>query len=223
MNIKSVITAVIISTLSIGHAGSASTWPDQPVTFIVPFAAGGGGDTAARILQNRLSQELNQPVVIQNLAGASGIVGTAAIKKANSDGLTIGLSLGSTIGTGQIFNQSLPYDYINDFEYIAVLGEIPRGIFVSQNSPYKTVDDLVTASKNQVNTNFGVGGNSPEHLAALIFNAATGGQHQLIPYTANTNTMIIDLLGGRLDAVWQSMPAMASCLQDKSCRPLAFT
>lgn len=217
MNIRRLLTTVILAVLSIGHAVAS----DPVLTIIVPFAAGGGGDLATRTLQNRLSQELKQPVVIQNIAGASGVVGTVAIKKANNDGTVIGLSLGSTIGTGQLFNKEMPYDYATDFEFVGMLGEIPRGLFVSSQSKYQTINDVV--ADNQVSRNFGLGGNSPEHVNAVIFNSLTNSNHQLVPYTVNTNTMIMDLLGSRLDGVWQSLPAMNSCLQNHSCRLLAIT
>jgi tripartite-type tricarboxylate transporter receptor subunit TctC len=215
MNIRSILINVLLAVSFVGHAAAA----DQVLTIIVPFPGGGGADMTIRAVQNRLSQELKQPVVVQNLVGAAGIVGTMAIKKADNNGMTIGVSVGSTIGTGQIFNKETPYDYATDFEYVGMLGQIPRGFFVSHNSKYRTINDVIldrNASKN-----FGVAGNSPDHVNAAIFNSVTNSNHQLIPYNANTNTMTMDLLGGRLDGVWQSLPAMNSCLQNKSCVLLA--
>lgn len=208
---------MIFTIASLGHAIAS----DQILTIIVPFAAGGGSDMTARILQNRLSQELQQPVVIQNMVGASGVIGTHAIKKSNNDGSIIGISTGSAIGTGQIFNKEMPYDYATDFEFVGVLGEIPRGLFVSSQSKYKSINDLV--SDNKSGRNFGVPGNSPDHVNAVLFNSVTDSNHQLIPYTANTNTIILDLLGNRLDGVWQSLSAMNSCMQNGSCKLLAIT
>lgn len=215
MNIRSILMTVILAVSSVGHAAAA----DQILTIIVPFPGGGGADMAIRTVQNRLSEELRQPVVVQNLVGAAGIVGTLAIKKANNNGMTIGISVGSTIGTGQIFNKEIPYDYATDFDYVGMLGQIPRGFFVSHNSKYKTINDVIL--DRNVSKNFGVAGNSPDHVNAVIFNSVTNSNHQLIPYTGNTNTMTVDLLGGRLDGVWQSLPAMNTCLQNKSCVLLA--
>jgi len=216
-----VMASLALSTAVVMKQAIASDYSTRPIQIIVPFAAGGGADTAVRILQNRLSQELNQPVVIQNLTGAAGIVGTEAIKKSNNDGLTIGISTGSTIGTGQIFSLNLPFNYVDDFEYVGVLGEIPRGLFVSKDSAYKSIKDVI--ADRQGDKSFGVPGQSPDQLNAAIFNSITKSNHQLIPYTVNTNTMILDLLGGRLHGVWQSLPAMNSCLQDQSCKLIAVT
>lgn len=217
MKVRSLLANVIFTIASLGHAVAA----EQVLTIIVPFAAGGGSDIAARILQNRLSQELQQPVVIQNMVGASGVVGTHAVKKSINDGSIIGISTGSAIGTGQIFNKEMPYNYATDFEFVGMLGEIPRGLFVSSQSKYQTFNDLVVEINNS--KNFGVPGNSPDHVNAVLFNSIVKSNHQLVPYTANTNTMTIDLLGGRLDGVWQSLPAMNSCLQNSSCKLLAVT
>lgn len=217
MRFRSFLTTVIFTVASVGHTVAS----DQVLTIIVPFAAGGGSDLATRILQNRLSEELKQPVIIQNLVGAAGIVGTDAVKKSNNDGSIIGVSTGSAIGTGQIFNKEMPYDYATDFEFVGMLGEIPRGLFVSRQSKYQTINDLISDSKSS--RNFGVPGSSPDHVNAVLFNSITESNHLLVPYTANTNTMTIDLLGGRLDGVWQSLPAMNSCLQNHSCKLLAVT
>jgi tripartite-type tricarboxylate transporter receptor subunit TctC len=219
--IKSVAVSATIALLSFGSA-LADTWPNQPITFIIPFAAGGGGDNTFRAFRDELAQELKQPVVVQNTVGAAGIIGTVALKQSSNDGYTLGMSMSTTIGTGQIFNDQLPYDYKTDFDYIGVIGEIPRGVFVSSNSPYNTIADLIAASKNGKDMSMGISTNSPDHVNAGLFNSATQGKSQLIPYSGNTNTMVVDLLGGRLDAVWQSLPAMNTCLQDQSCKLIAL-
>lgn len=216
-----VMASLALSTAVVMKQAIASDYSTRPIQIIVPFAAGGGADTAVRILQDRLSEELKQPVIIQNLVGAAGIIGTDALKRSNNNGSIIGISLGSTIGTGQIFNKEMPYNYATDFEFVGMLGEIPRGFFVSSQSKYQTLNDLVADSNS--NKNFGVPGNSPDHVNAVLFNSMIKSDHQLVPYTANTNTMTMDLLGGRLDGVWQSLPAMNSCLQNSSCRLLAVT
>jgi len=221
MFIKSVVIFAAVAMSSFG-AAIADQWPSRPIMFIIPFAAGGGGDSTFRAFQNEFANELEQSVVVQNKVGAGGIIGTAELAQSKNNGYTLGMSLSSTIGTGQIFNDQLPYDYEIDFDYIGIIGEIPRGVFVLANSPYNTVADLIAASKNGKEMNFGVSINSPDQVNAVLFNAATSGKSQIVPYAGNTNTMVVDLLGGRLNAVWQSLPAMNSCLQDKSCKLLAL-
>lgn len=200
----------------------ADQWPSRPITFIVPFAAGGGGDNTFRAFKDALAAELKQSIVVQNTVGAGGIIGTQALKESKNDGYTVGMSLASTIGTGQIFNNQLPFDYKTDFEYIGLIGEIPRGVFVAADSPYNSVTDLIDAAKNNAELNFGVSTNSPDHVNAVLFNYATKGKSQPVPYSGNTNTMVVDLLGGRLHAVWQSLPAMSMCLQNRSCKLIAL-
>lgn len=216
MRIKKILSATAVVVLaSMGKISVA----EQPLKIIVPFNAGGGSDTAVRVLDDRLSKELGRAVVVQNLAGASGIIGTRSLKQSDDDGSTIGISLGTTIGTGQIFNETVPYNYTTDFEYLGMIGQIPRGFFVSSDSKYQTMNDVIL--DNRGDKNFGITGKSPDLLNALIFNSDTNSNHQLIPYESNTNGMITDLLGGRLDGVWQSLPAMNLCLQNNSCRLLA--
>lgn len=216
MRIKKILSATAVVVLaSMGKVSVA----EQPLKIIVPFNAGGGSDTAVRVLDDQLSKELGRAVVVQNLAGASGIIGTRSLKQSDADGSTIGISLGTTIGTGEIFNETVPYDYTTDFEYLGMIGQIPRGFFVSSDSKYQTMNDVIL--DNRGDKNFGIPGKSPDLLNALIFNSDTNSNHQLIPYESNTNGMITDLLGGRLDGVWQSLPAMNPCLQNNSCRLLA--
>jgi len=217
------LAAAFLMAVSFVTVAHTAEWPTRPITVIIPYAAGSGSDNAFRIFRDQLATELKQPIVVQNTAGAGGIVGTIAIKQSENNGYTIGMSVSSTIGTGNIFNEKLPYDYRSDFEYIGIIGEIPRGVFVAANSPYNNVSDLIAASKNGVDLSFGISTNSPDQLNAVVFNTVTNGKSQVIPYSGNTNTMIVDLLGGRLHAVWQSLPAMSICLQDQSCKLLALT
>lgn len=194
----------------------------QAVTVIVPFPAGGGADGTIRLMQNSLIQKINQPVVIQNITGANGIIGTHKIANSPADALIFGLSMGSTIGTGQLFSNDLPYNYADDFEYVAILGEVARAIVVSSASPYKNFSEFLIDART-ANLNIGVSGNSPDLISAITLQMDNKLQYQLIQYATNQHAMIFDLLAGRTSAVFQSLAAFSSCLQAKTCRLLALT
>ena len=194
----------------------------RAVTVIVPFAAGGGADGTIRLMQNSLIQKINQPVVIQNIIGAAGTIGTHKIANSPADGLIFGLSTGSTIGTGQLFSDDLSYNYANDFEYVAILGEVVRAVVVSSASPYKNFSEFLIDAR-KANLNIGVPGNSPDLLSAIALQVDNKLQYQVVQYGTNQHAMILDLLAGRTSAVFNSLAAFSSCLQAKTCKPLALT
>src|SRR5215470_15805 len=126
--------------------GTASAWPTKPVTFIVPYPPGGGTDIIARIVQEPLSKQLGQPIVIENRGGAGGSVGTAAAARATPDGHTLLFTLSSHSINPAIY-KTLPFDTEHDFRPISVVASLPQLFAVNPNTPYKTFKELIQYTK----------------------------------------------------------------------------
>lgn len=217
-----VMAALTASTVVLmDRAWAQDAYPTRPISIIVPYNAGGGMDNVIRKMVPALEAELGQPVQIKNLAGAGGNVGTSALKDSAPDGYTIGMSGGSTFGTNQIFNKTVPYDAAIDFEFVSMIGNLPRVVVVSESNAAKTLKELATQIKTEPKFNMAAALNSPDILMAEIFRVKTNPEAVVVSYGGNTNVMMVDLLGGRLHAVWNSVPALHACLSNNTCRALA--
>jgi tripartite-type tricarboxylate transporter receptor subunit TctC len=167
----------------------------------VGFAPGGGTDTAARIVAKKLSENIGQPVVVENRAGASGAIGSEAVARSAPDGYTILLGATTTHGINPAFNpKSLPYDAVKDFTPISLVATIPHALVVNPRLPVDSVQDLVRLGRTRP-LNYGSAGNgSPHHLAAELFKSLTGIEAVHVPYKGS-GPALADLMGGNLDFV----------------------
>ena len=190
---------VLVALLS----AAASAWaqyPDKPVTIVVPFAAGGPTDKVARDLGEVLRKGLNnQTVVIENVGGAGGTLGAAKVAKAAPDGYTLLLHhIG--MATSPALYRKMPYDTMNDFEYIGMVNEVPMTVVGRSTLPANTFAELrtwINANKGKINlANAGLGAAS--HLCGLLFQQAMGVDMTTVPYKGTAPAMT-DLLGGQVD------------------------
>src|SRR6267378_3642068 len=138
---------VLVLGLLAGIPAWAQDWPAKPVRFIVPYPPGGGTDVIARIVQNRLSQSLGQPIVIENRGGAGGAVGTEAAAKSAPDGYTFLFTLSSH--TINPFLYKLNYDVERDFAPVSLIVSVPQLIAANPNAPAKTLRELVAAARER--------------------------------------------------------------------------
>jgi tripartite-type tricarboxylate transporter receptor subunit TctC len=180
-------------------AAQAQGYPSKPVTIIVPFAAGGPTDSMARAVSERLRQALGATVIIENVTGAAGTIAVTRAARSAPDGYTISMGhLGTHVINGAIY--SLPFDLINDFEPVALLGSNPM-LVVSKNAiPTKSLTELIAWLKaNQDKATIGTAGiGSGAHFSALYFQSLIGTK---IPYVAyrGTGPAIQDLVAGQID------------------------
>jgi tripartite-type tricarboxylate transporter receptor subunit TctC len=190
---------VLVALLS----AAASAWaqyPDKPVTIVVPFAAGGPTDKVARDLGEVLRKGLNnQTVVIENVGGAGGTLGAAKVAKAAPDGYTLLLHhIG--MATSPALYRKMPYDTMNDFEYIGMVNEVPMTVVGRSTLPANTFAELrtwINANKGKINlANAGLGAAS--HLCGLLFQQSLGVEMTTVPYKGTAPAMT-DLLGGQVD------------------------
>ncbi|HMJ40847.1 MAG TPA: tripartite tricarboxylate transporter substrate binding protein [Pseudolabrys sp.] len=178
----------------------AQNWPTKPVTVIVPFAAGGNTDVAARIFTDRLSQRLGQPFIVENKSGAGGSIGISAMAKAQPDGYTMGIvTAGTLFILPHIYKDKLGYDGRKDIRPVAMVGTQPNLLIVHPSVPAKTVPEFIAYIKaNPDKLSYGSSGiGTSQHLCMELIVQHTGAKIAHVPYRAS-NQIIQDLLGGQI-------------------------
>ena len=202
----------------------AQTFPARPVTLTVGFAAGGGTDTAARIIAQKLSENIGQPVVVDNKAGAGGNIAAQHIAHAAPDGYTIHLTSVGPMAVSPHIVKGLPYDPKRDIAPITMGVIFPNVLVVNPNVPVKTVGDLVNLAKQQPGKltygSSGVGGAG--HLTGELFKLRAGVDIVHVPYKGGGPAMT-DLVGGRID-LYPGVPSTVQpFVQSGKVRAIATT
>jgi len=202
----------------------AQAWPSSPVTLLVPYPAGGSADSVARALAPRLAERLGQPFVVENKAGAGGILGAVQAKRAPADGrLFFVTALGPLVIVPHL--QKTPqYDPLKDFEPITVAVQSPNVLVVPAASPHKSVAEVIAYQKaNPGKMTFANSGNgASDHLTAALFWQQTGTIGSHVPYKGGAPA-IADLIGGQTAASFQNVNAVLQHIQAGKLRALAVT
>jgi tripartite-type tricarboxylate transporter receptor subunit TctC len=204
-------------------AAAAQGYPTRNVTAIVPASAGGPTDTIARIVMGRAQQLLGQTIVVENVGGASGTIGTGRVVRAEPDGYTIGIG-----GPNHyVVNQSvypLTYDLLKDFEPISMLSNGPMLIMSRNSLPAKNLAELVAWLKANPDTvTFGTGGlASPPHVSGLSLQTVTGNKFQFVPFRGSAPALQ-QVLGGQLDIIIDQASAALSVAKSGGVRAYAVT
>ena len=195
---------------AVGLAGSlllsalpaaAQTYPNRKIKFVVPFAAGSATDALARIVGDHASKTLGQPVVVENMAGGSGVIAAQNVARAKSDGYTVLITTNTTHGANQSLLRSVPYDAVNDFEAVAKLGTITLALIANPSVPAKSVQELIAYAKaNPGKLTFG-SGSSSSRIAGEMLKTLGGIDITHVPYRSNPQA-ITDLLGGQISLVF---------------------
>jgi tripartite-type tricarboxylate transporter receptor subunit TctC len=191
---------------------------------IVPLPAGSAADVVARLIGNKLSERLGQPVVVENRGGASGAIGADAVAKATPDGYTLGLATSTTHVTAAILNPKLPYDPVKDFVPLAMLGVSPYVLVVHPSVPAKNIAELIALAKSKPKTiNYSsVGEASLAHLAGQLFSSMAGIELNHVPYRTSTQA-VIDLNEGRIEMQFGILTTTHQLIRDGKLRALAVT
>lgn len=194
---------VFLLCLSFATSTWAAQWPSRPITWIVPFAAGGATDVLAREIAQKVSQQLNQSIVIENVGGAGGTVGAAKASKAAPDGYTFLVGHLGYIAAAPSLYSRLPYDSEKDFAAVARFPNTPLVLLVNAESSFKSARDLIEEAKARPGKlNFGNAGiGSTSHLVESLFASRAGVKFTSVPYKG-IPPAISDLMGGFVDAVF---------------------
>jgi tripartite-type tricarboxylate transporter receptor subunit TctC len=204
-------------------AASASAWPNKPVTFIVPYPPGGGTDVIARIVQEPLSRQLGQPIVIENRGGAGGSLGTAVAARATPDGHTMLFTL-SSHSINPVIYQKLPFDTERDFRPVSMVASLPQLFAVHPDTPYKTFGELVShMRRNPGKLDYAsVGIGSPSHIAGELLKMRLPAYMVHIPYRGG-GPAVAAAMAGDVPLLIVSIPAAMSQVRAGRLRPLAVS
>lgn len=196
---------------------------DRPLRIVVPLAAGSTVDAVARALGPGFGRTTGHPVLVENLAGAGGIPGTAQVVRAPKDGLTLGMISSNHVINPGIY-KSIPYDSLQDITPIAVLATVPLVLVVPAKLPVKSVKDLLEHARRQPGTlNYGSAGNgSTLHLASEMLVTETGIDIRHVPYRG-TGPLITDLIGGQVQLAFASVSQVLPHLKSGALRALAVS
>jgi tripartite-type tricarboxylate transporter receptor subunit TctC len=189
---------------------TAQVYPSRPLTMLVPLAPGGPLDTQARILAERMRASLGQPVIVENVTGAAGTVGTGRLARSAPDGYTIGIGfIGTHVFNGAIY--SLRYDVVKDFDPIAMTSANPHLIITRATMPAKNLGELIAWLKaNQDKaTAAGAGAGSSTHVGAVLFQNLIGTKFPIIPYRGAAPALA-DVMAGQIDLM---VDLPSDCLQ----------
>lgn len=213
--------AVLAST---GLAHAQSDYPNKPIKLIIPFSPGGATDIIGRLVANRLSEVIGQPVVVENRGGAASVIGTDAGSKAAPDGYTLVITNGAAITIAPLLGKQLPYDPVNDFEHIFLLGTFPNGLLVNVNHPAKDLKQFVElAGKSTAGFNYGSAGvGSAGFLTGEMLKQKADFKMTHVPYKG-TGPAMNDLIGGQLDAIFNNMQAAKTQSDAGNVRVLAVS
>ncbi len=202
----------------------AQAYPAKAVRLVVPFPAGGATDLFARVLSLKMGDKLGQSVVVENRPGAGGTIGSDLVAKSVADGYTLLLATSSTHSIGPALNPKMPYDAQADFTPVSHVGNAPSIMLVPNSAPANSVKEWVEyARKNPGRLNFGSSGNGTiVHLTAEVFKAQAGLFIVHIPYRG-TALAIPDLVSGKLDVMFDSLPTGLPHVRDGRLKALAVT
>lgn len=217
--LKAVAAAFAVAAFS----AQAQGYPERPIRLVVPFPPGGPTDVLARIVATRLGEKLGQPIVVDNKAGASGMIGANSVAKAAPDGYT--LLVNASI---HVINPSLyptqPYDAIADFTAITNVADVPLVLAVNPKVPARSVSELVALSKSAKSAlAFASAGNATsQHLAGEAFKIAAGVDLLHVPYKGSAPALT-DLVSGQVQLMFDSLPSSMPFLRSGAIRPIAVT
>ncbi len=224
-----ILLGVIVAGLGLaGTAGSAhaqtEAWPTKPIKYVVPFAPGGVSDAVARLVAQHLGDRLQQPVVIDNKPGVSGIVGTQAVARAAPDGYTL---MGGTITTHAVnpfFNKNLGYEPVKDFVPVSLVGMVSNVLVVAADSRFNSVAQIIAELKAKPDSlTYGTAGaGTSQHLSGQLFQSITATQMRQIVYKGGSQAMI-DLVGGQIDMVFETVAAARPLIDGKRVKVLGVT
>jgi tripartite-type tricarboxylate transporter receptor subunit TctC len=223
MNRRSLLIAAPAIALPVA-ARAQGAWPDRPVRWINPGPAGGAGDVLSRLVGDRVSARIGQPVVVENRPGAGTNIGMTAVARAAPDGYTIGLASIASHAANRWLHANMPFDAQKDFAAVGLIALVPNIVVVPPSIPPRDLQGFVAWAKGLGRPlNFGsVGIGSSQHLAAAQFGQITGIEITHAPYN-QAGQMNTDLIEGRLDVLFQSISAVAAMAQAGRMRPIAVS
>ncbi len=222
--VKTIIRCfALLAFLAGGHVANAEEYPDKAIKFICPYAAGGLSDVLSRILAKRLSERIGQPVVVENRAGAGGIIAMETVAKAAPDGYTIVMVGQGMASVNPSLYKNLSYDTLRDFAPIAEVARFSLVLLANPSKPPKSVKEFIELARaNPGSMTYGSAGNaSTAHLMTELFKHRAGIDVVHVPFKGEAPA-ITELLGGRLSVMFVTLGAALPHMQSGKLRPLGL-
>ena len=215
--------AVLALTLATALPALAE-FPDRPIKIIVPYPPGGTSDLLARVVAPRLGERLKQTVVIENRAGAGGVIGSQMVAKSPADGYTLLLGTIATHGVLPVLQKPAPYDAVKDFAPITLVASTPNVLIANPSAPMRNVAELLALARAKPGSvNFGSTslGGSP-HMSGELFKTMAQVDIVHVPYKGGS-PMLIDLMGGQIPIGFDNLPSSINHIRAGKLRALAVT
>ncbi|HEY4065516.1 MAG TPA: tripartite tricarboxylate transporter substrate binding protein [Burkholderiaceae bacterium] len=223
MNRSTRFLGLLLAALAIGSAAFADTYPSRPITMVVAFPPGGASDVIARTIAQKLAERFGQQVVVDNRAGAGGNIGAKQASMAKNDGYTILMGAITAHSIAQTLTpQTANYRLERDFAPISMLGNVPLFLVVNPSLPVKSLAEFVALAKSKPGqiTVASAGIGTTQHLGAELFMQMTGTKLLHVPYKGSGPAMT-DLIGGQVNATFETGPAALTFIKSGQVRALA--
>ncbi|CAM3980100.1 Bug family tripartite tricarboxylate transporter substrate binding protein [Bordetella muralis] len=222
--LASLLAIATVAGASQARAQDLGDWPSKPITFIVPYAPGGFADTRMRLIARKLGDVLKQTVVVENKAGAGGVIGTNLVAKATPDGYTIGAGNLAPLAVNPSLMAQMPYKADKDLAPIILVENSPLVLSVTNALPVKNLQELIALAKQKPGTltfgSSGVGG--AHHLSGEMFREQAGIDIVHVPYKGGSPASA-DLMGGHISMMFEMGYAALPAIQSKKVHPIAVT
>jgi tripartite-type tricarboxylate transporter receptor subunit TctC len=218
------LTSGALLALASLTSNAQGAYPNKPIRMIVPLAAGSAVDNAARIVAQKMSQNMGQGIAIENQAGAAGLIGADRVAKAAPDGYTIGGFNDSIMTMLPNLQAKMPWDIVKDFEPVSLVATVEWGLVVQADAPYKSAEAVIAAAKAAPGKiNYGSGGNgSPQHMAAALFSSGAGVQLTHVPYKGATQAAV-GVAGGEVQMAFQGLATVNSLVKGGKLKLIGVT
>jgi tripartite-type tricarboxylate transporter receptor subunit TctC len=211
---------------TLGALLAANAWADEyparPITLIVPYAPGGGNDVMARVVADKMSLAVGQPIVIENRGGAGGSIATRQVAKSEPDGYTVGLGGTGTLAIDPTLYSNVGYDPRKDFAPVGLIATSPLVVLVNPSVPAHSIKELIALAGKQPLNFASAGSGSGMHLGTELFASMAGISLTHVPYKG-TGPALTDLLGGHVAIYFSSLPPAIGLVKEGKLRALAVT
>ncbi|WP_036765642.1 Bug family tripartite tricarboxylate transporter substrate binding protein [Paracoccus pantotrophus] len=218
---RTMLAAAVLGVLPIA-ATAQGTYPERPITMIVPFAAGNSADILARVLADHVGRQLNTSIVIENRPGAESILGATTAARARADGYTIMLASTSALAAAPALNKNLPYDPVTDFTPITQISLQPYVIVVRPDHPAEDISQLIQMAKDDPGRITFASSNTTTRVASELFRSMAGIELTNIPYTG-TDQAFLDVRNGQVAMMFAGSTSALPQIAQGTLRPLAVS
>lgn len=218
------IAGVALTAIAFVTPASAQNYPNRPIKLVVPFTPGGGTDQLARIMAQKMSENLGQPIVVENRPGGNTLIATEMVVRSPADGYTLLLQVNNLAANPTLYRGKISFDTAKDLAPVSLVAGNPHVLVINPSVPAKDLKEFIALAKAKPGTlSFAsAGSGSVNHLAGELLKMQAGIDMIHVPYKGSGSIMP-DLLGGQVDAFFAAMPTVTAFIRDKRLRPLAVT